>query len=121
MARFLLRGSILRKIMLVLPVSWPVPACRLLLPWHNTEVAEATAEAAGISEVADTLPAGGTHVNAPHGSAPAGHGAGVRIRGPAAALLGKINAGSFRFRPNPNSPSPNSPTPVPHFRLSSIL
>jgi len=103
MARFLLRGSILRKIM------FGCFQCRGLClladsccPGNNTEVAEATAEAAGISEVADTLPAAAPHVNAPHGSAPAGQWSGVRISGPAAALPGQDSTPAVSvFRPNP--------------------
>jgi hypothetical protein len=111
MARFFLRGSILRKIMLV---ASGVLACA----WLQTPVALAQhggggGHAGGGGHFAG---GGGTHMSAPHGSALAGHGAESGFRSSGIALPGaRFNAGSFRFRPHPIHPRPFPPRPFPIF------
>ncbi len=109
MARFFLRGSILRKIMLV---AFGVLACA----WLQTPVALAQHGGGGGHGGGGHFGGGGAHVSAPHGSAPAGHGPASGFRGSAAALPGaRFNAGSFRFRPHPIHPRPFPPRPFPIF------
>ena len=106
MARFFLRGSILRKIMLVVS---GVLACACL----QTPVA--LAQHGGGHGGGGHFGGGGAHMSAPHGSAPAGHGAVSGFRGSAALPRARFNAGSFRFRPHPFPPRPIPPRPFPIF------
>jgi len=115
MARFFLRGSILRKIMLV---AFGVLACACL----QTPVALAQHGGGGGHGGGGHFGGGhfggggGTHMSAPHGSAPAGHGTASGFRGSATAFPGaRFNAGSFRFRPHPIHPRPFPPRPFPIF------
>jgi hypothetical protein len=112
MARFVLLGSILRKILLVASC---VLACLCL------QVPVALAQHGGGGHgggghFGGGHFGGGAHMSAPHGSAPAGHGAVSGFRGSAAALpRARFNAGSFRFRPHPIHPRPFPPRPFPIF------
>jgi hypothetical protein len=117
MARFVFRGSILRKIMLVASGAL---ACACLqvpvaLAQHGGGGGGGHAGGGHFGGGGGHF-GGGGHASAPHGSAPAGHGAVSGFRGPAAALPGaRFNAGSFRFRPNPIHPRPIHPRPFPIF------
>lgn len=118
MARFILCGSILRKIMLC---GSSVLACACL----QTPIARA--QHAGGGHVGGgsfggghfgggSGHSGGGHASAPHGSAPAGHGtaSGFRSSGVIVPPV-RFNAGSFRFRPHPIPPRPTPPRPIPIF------
>jgi hypothetical protein len=120
MARFILRGSILRKILLF---AFGVLVCACL----QTPIAWAQ-HAGGGGHVGGGHvggghvggggghSAGGGHASAPHGSAPAGHGttSGFRTSG-VIVPPARFNAGSFRFRPRPIPPRPTPPRPIPIF------
>ena len=117
MARFVLRGSIIRKIMLV---ASGVLACVCLqtpiaLAQHGGGGGHAGGGGGHFGGGGGHF-GGGAHAGAPHGSGPAGHGAASGFRGSAAALPGaRFNAGSFRFRPHPFPPRPTPPRPLPIF------
>jgi hypothetical protein len=101
MARFVLRGSILRKLMLV---ASGVLICACL----QTPVALAQHGGGGGGHAGGGGHfGGGAHMSAPHGSAPVGHGAVSGFRGSSLALPpARFSAGSFRFRPRPIHPRP---------------
>jgi hypothetical protein len=110
MARFFLRGSILRKIILV-------ASGVLVCAWLQTPIALAQhGGGGGHGGGGHFAGGGGTHMSAPHGSAPAGHGTTSGFRGSATAFPGaRFNANSFRFRPSPIHPRPFPPRPFPIF------
>ena len=112
MARFVLRGSILRKILLA---ASGVLGCACL----HAPVALAQHGGGGHGgggHFGGGHVGGGARMSAPHGSAPAGHGAVSGFRGSAVTLpRARFNAGSFRFRPHPIHPRPFPPRPFPIF------
>ena len=114
MARFVLRSSILRKIMLV---ASGVLACACLqTPVALAQHGGGGGHAGGGHSGGGPFGGSGTHMSAPHGSAPAGHGALPGFRGSAAAFPGaRFSAGSFRFQPHPIHPRPIPPRPFPIF------
>jgi hypothetical protein len=124
MARFVLPGSTLRKIMLVASGAL-ICACLqtpVALAQHGGGGGHGGGGHAGGGHFGGGHFGGGAHMGAPHGSAPAGHGAVSGFRSSAVAIpRARFNAGSFRFRPRPIHPRPVPPRPVPIFGFSGFF
>lgn len=99
MARIVLRGSILRVLLLL-------ASCVLASAFFLTPIALAQHGGGGGHGGGGHF-GGGAHMSAPHGSALASsHGASSRARGAMMLPRARFGAGSFRFRPRPIHPHP---------------